>query len=337
LELPPDLLILPTPGDRVELWGGGLARGRVGVGVELLEFALAPVHRPHDYAEPREERLHWSEWNTGLVMPGAGRERGVLLAKLQAIDRRKSGVFEADYEETEIVALGQPRTLAGFVEPSALDNKLDFRPAEDPTWLDWDPFDDDDEGVDPNDRDFLAAAVAREVINLQRGLGPWRSIAKTMGDRLRGRVAAVAGWPIRALLGASEARVADACVKLHDLGHPLVQHLSRPLIKADQRLTAQGSAPELERRSREITAAVAAAEIDRPLEPLRERLLWLASLSAPVESSRRARWIRRGVVAAVALGAFAAAGAAVIRAIEYHPTYIEETRDERNESKEGNR
>lgn len=324
-----DVLILPTEGDRVELWGGGLTGGRIGVGVELLEFALAPIRRPHDYAEPREERLHWSEWNAGLVMPGAGRKRGVLLAKLRAIDRRKSGVFDTDYQQAEVLALGQPRTLAGFVEPSALDAKLDFRPAEDPTWLDWDPGDDDsDEDVDPNDRDLLAAALTRELVNLRRGRGPWRSIARIA---YRWRWARLVGWPVRALLDAVEARVADTAVALNELGHPLVQHLSRDLLDADEMLTAQGSAPELERRTREITAAVIAADPDPETAVARERLLWLASLWSPpgsIAGSRRAVWIRRGVVAAFAVGTLAAAGAAVIRAIEYHPTYVEETRHE---------
>jgi hypothetical protein len=337
LEIPRDLLIVPIEGHGVELWGGGLGHGRIGVGVGLLEFALAPIHRPHDYAEPREERLHWSEWNTGLVMPGSGRKRGVLLAKLRAIDRRNSGVFETDYDQAEILQLGQPRTLAGFVEPSALDAKLDFRPAEDPTWLDWDPDDEqEDDGIDPNDRDFLAAALAREVINLRRGLGGWRSVARVAR---RWRIARILGWPARAFLAAGEARVADACVALHDLGHPFVQHLSRSLLDADQRLTAHGSAPVLARRTRQIAAEVLETRPEPGTSAARERLLWLASLWSPVEGSRRARWIRRGVVAAFAVGTLAAAGAAVIRAIEYHPTYVEDSAREQgpHESETENR
>ncbi|HKE13611.1 MAG TPA: hypothetical protein VKB80_02015, partial [Kofleriaceae bacterium] len=54
--------VLPGRGREVTLYGGGLTHTRVVVGRELLELALAPPGRPHDYALPRVSKLHWTEW-----------------------------------------------------------------------------------------------------------------------------------------------------------------------------------------------------------------------------------------------------------------------------------
>ena len=66
--------LLPGATDEVAVYGGGLTHSRIVIPRKMLEFALAPWGRPHDYAAPRVSTLHWSQWNAGLVMatePGA--------------------------------------------------------------------------------------------------------------------------------------------------------------------------------------------------------------------------------------------------------------------------
>src|SRR5262249_3540290 len=60
--------VLPALGDEVCLYGGGATDSRIAIPRTMLELALAPWGRPHDYAAPRVSTLHWTQWNAGLVM-----------------------------------------------------------------------------------------------------------------------------------------------------------------------------------------------------------------------------------------------------------------------------
>jgi hypothetical protein len=74
----------------------------------------------------------------GLVLGARGPRRAALaLAGLGAAALAIDAAGEAAVEgEIEHQPIGEPRTLAGIVEPSVLDRRVAHRPWEDPAWLD---------------------------------------------------------------------------------------------------------------------------------------------------------------------------------------------------------
>ena len=314
---------LPGHGDAVALYGGGSTHTRLVIGRDLLELALAPCGRPHDYALPRVSKLHWTEWNAGLVVP--------IRRDMPVATREERRPTQTTVEgEIEHVPLGEPRTLAGIVEPALLDRRIAHRPWEDPTWLDWDPGEEHD-GTDAGDKDFLFGLLVRELGRALRH-----------EDRLATLAAAWRRWPgarlRRAVLGLGRGRsaaVADAHAALNLARHHLIQYLAYRLWRRDDLLTARAYAPEMERRSREIARAVAdpAGRVetarDRHARALRRRLAWMAALALPEQkdTEARPRWGRRAALAGAALIAAAALALAAARAIDYHPTYLERLRE----------
>ena len=143
---------VPGTGDSVVVYGGGLTASRIVIPSAMLELALAPAGRPHDYAAPRVSTLHWAEWNAGLVV---ATDPGAVVA---TAEQRQPRTTTADDGEHERQLFGEPPTLAGTIEPSDLDARRTYRPHEDRIWLDWDPGDEYD-GTDPGDLDFLFGAV----------------------------------------------------------------------------------------------------------------------------------------------------------------------------------
>jgi hypothetical protein len=314
---------LPGRGDAVALYGGGSTHTRLVIGRELLELALAPCGRPHDYALPRVSKLHWTEWNAGLVVPT---RRDMPIATREERQPTQTTVEG----EIEHAPLGEPRTLAGIVEPAVLDRRVAHRPWEDPTWLDWEPGDEHD-GTDAGDKDFLFGVLVRELGRALRH-----------EDRLSTLAAAWRRWPgarlRRAVLGLGRSRsaaVADAHAALNLGRHHLIQYLAYRLWRRDDLLTARAFAPELERRSIDIARAVAdpggraGTARDRQAPALRRRLAWMAALALPARDGMPApsRWRRRAALAAAALIAAAALALAALRAIDYHPTYLERARE----------
>ena len=314
---------LPGRGDAVALYGGGSTHTRLVIGRELLELALAPCGRPHDYALPRVSKLHWTEWNAGLVVPT---RRDMPIATREERQPTQTTVEG----EIEHVPLGEPRTLAGIVEPAVLDRRVAHRPWEDPTWLDWEPGDEHD-GTDAGDKDFLFGVLVRELGRALRH-----------EDRLSTLAAAWRRWPgarlRRLLLGPGRSRsaaVADAHAALNLGRHHLIQYLAYRLWRRDDLLTARAFAPELERRSIDIARAVAdpagraGTARDRHAPALRRRLAWMAELALPARAGipSPSRWRRRAALAAAALIAAAALALAAVRAIDYHPTYLERARE----------
>jgi hypothetical protein len=313
---------LPGHGDAVALYGGGSTHTRLVIGRELLELALAPCGRPHDYALPRVSKLHWTEWNAGLVVP--------IRRDMPVATREERQPTQTTVEgEIEHVPLGEPRTLAGIVEPAVLDRRVAHRPWEDPTWLDWDPGEEHD-GTDAGDKDFLFGVLVRELGRALRH-----------EDRLSTLATAWRRWPgarlRRVVLGLGHSRsaaVADAHAALNLGRHHLIQYLAYRLWRRDDLLTARAFAPELARRSIDIARAVADpgeradTARDRHARALRRRLAWMAALVLPAQEDRpsRPRWRRRAALAAAALVAAAALALAAARAIDYHPTYLERAR-----------
>lgn len=136
--------------------------GRVVIGRAILERALAPYGRPHDFAMPRVSTLHWTHWNSGLVMATESDQK---LASRE--DRNPSKHATVDEGVHERVALGEPPTFTGVVEPVALDGRTFYRPGDDPAWLNWDPGEEFD-GTDAGDKDFLFGVLVLAMGAMQR-------------------------------------------------------------------------------------------------------------------------------------------------------------------------
>ncbi len=320
--------ILPGHGDQIVSYGGGLTHSRMVVGVELLKMALAPCGRPHDYAAPRVSRLHWDEWNAGLVVPV-----GMYVTVPSKAQRQPRHTTVPG--ETERVPLGQPPTLAAYVEPDPLDLRDNHRPSDDPMWLDWDPGEEHD-GTDPSDKDFLFGAMVRELGVIKRGdqhahaaalamaqwLGPRASLARMR--RILGWIAA----PYKLVFARSRAIIEDGFATLNFAHNHLVQYLAWRFWQRDDVLTARAYAPEMEDQSDEIFFNVlgwepSGSESDPGDRDLRDRLLWLSEHGAKPMHTRRGLLVRRLALAGIALAGLIAVGAAVKRASDYHPTYLE--------------
>lgn len=309
---------LPGEGEGIVQYGGGLTHSRVVIGRGLLEFALAPYDRPHDYAPRRDDKLLWTEWNAGLVVPA---EPDAPVAT--AADR--SPRHAPLPGETAYQPLGEARTLAGYVEPDALDKRPSRRPYEDPAWLDWDPGEEHD-GTDASDKDLLFGALVRALGAHQRGDDGLATIGLALrsGPAPVARVAARAGAVLAGGFGRHPAMLADAYPALNHARHHLVQYLGWQTFRRDDLLTARAPAPALEHQTSTILGALEAAG-DRPGRGVtpRARLGWLAALSRTRVRSRRAVRARRLIWAALAAAGTGALAVGVWRAVDYHPVYLD--------------
>jgi hypothetical protein len=281
---------LPGHGDEVVAYGGGLTDSRIVIPRKMLELALAPAGRPHDYAAPRVSTLHWTQWNAGLVVPT---EAGAVIATR---DQRQPRAMP-DEGEHERQLLGEPPTLAGTIEPDDLDHRRTYRPAEDRIWLDWDSGEEYD-GTDPGDRDFLFGACVLALGDIQRH-----------ADRLATFVLLAKRKPRATALGDDHAALAGA-------RHHLAQYLGWLLWHREDLLTARAFAPELEVATQKLLAQPPGP--DARAARLRHRLDRLG------DPDRAPPWRRYAVAGAFAAG-IALAAFAVIGAVRYHATYVQET------------
>jgi hypothetical protein len=280
--------LVPAICDDVAVYGGGLTASRIAIPQRMLELALAPAGRPHDYAAPRVSVLHWAQWNAGLVMPTG------LDDVVSTTEQRRPREVTVEGESPREL-LGQLPTLAGVVEPSELDiDHKSYRPHDDPMWLDWDPGEDYD-GTDAGDRDFLFGAVVHALGEIQRH-----------GDRLATFVLLLRG---RARRFADRApAIGDHHAALAGARHHLAQFLAWRLWHRDDQLTARAYPPELEAASRHVLAALSTAPDGDPR--LRRRL---ARLCDPV---RVTRW-QRLVLAGAVITAVGVASLAIVNAVRY--------------------
>lgn len=330
-----DLLFLPGEGDDIVLYGGGLTRDRIVIGRPLLERALAPQGRPHDYAAPRVSKLHWTEWNAGLVVP---LEVDATIATREDRQPREGALDEG---ESEHVVLGEPRTLAGIVEPRPLDPRDHHRPWEDPAWLDYDAGEEYD-GTDASDKDFLFGAIVRELGRIQRREDRAATLGLVARRWLARRPALARAWervaaPLRAAFSRYPAVIGDAFAALNFARHHLIQDLARRAWHREELLTARAYAPELERRTGEILAGLDADQTSEPRTSgatARRRLRWMGALAhRPVRDARSLRRRRIAVIGVVA-AALGALIAGVIQSVVYHPTYVERMAVERQRLEE---
>lgn len=332
-----DVRILPGRdeelGGQVVSYGGGLTASRIIVPQKMLEMALAPYGRPHDYAAPRVSKLHWTEWNAGLVVP-------VEVTAVIPTREQRQPRAEDIAEETEHQPLGEPPTVAGYVEPDDFDKRNDYRPEEDPLWLDWDAGEEYD-GTDASDRDFLFGALVHELGAIQRrddrlstlGLVLRRWIS-TRGPRLRKLIARV-GRAREVALARYPTLVADEYAALNFARHHLIQYLAWQAWQREDQLSARAYAPELERHTADILRAVD-AEMRRTEStpgkrpsPVIARLAWLSELVRAPVRNRREILVRRIATAAVGLACAGALGVGVAQAIGYRATYVERMEQER--------
>jgi hypothetical protein len=296
--------------ERVAIYGGGLTHTRVVIGRAMLERALAPYGRPHDYAMPRVSTLHWSHWNSGLVMPTASDEH---LATRADRDPGASALASAEATEHERIALGEVPTLTGIIEPTAFDPRTSYRPEEDPLWLDWDPGEEHD-GTDAGDKDFLFGLLVEAL-----------GIAQRHEDRLATLLLWQPRVRIPALFTRQTSAVADMHAMFNGARHHTAQYLAWQLWQREDLLTARAYVPQLEATSRKIlTALDADTHEDRP--GVRARLHHLRrfiDLRAVIVRSKR----QRLALAFALLAAFAAVTALAVQAVLYHSTYEERHRD----------
>lgn len=336
-ELPEALLrqvrFLPGKVDDVACYGGGFTHSRIVINPELLEFALAPYDRPHDYAEEREHKLLWNEWTSGLVIPID--KQSPVASKDDRTPRQ-----ELDVAELEHQPLGQAPTLAGFVEPAAIDERLEYRPAEDPTWLDWDPGEEHD-GTDPNDRDFLFGALMRELGLVERRDDHMLTLALAFSAWLRARSDRVRRvwqrWAVRPytlVVARYPALLADAYAALNHGRNHLVQYLAWRVWRNDDQLTARAYPPVLERQTEEIFGHLRNESKRRESQPAiharaagadldRRRLVWMTWFTHDRLLTRRAVIARRLSYAVVGVALLIGVALGIKRAIDYHPTYVD--------------
>jgi hypothetical protein len=325
---------LPGTGASVVTYGGGTTHSRVVVPRAMLELALAPYGRPHDYAAPRVSTLHWTLWSSGLVLPS---EVGAIMPTREQREPRTvagggaDGEDDADPTDDAIAAaaIGEPATFAGFVEPDQLDGRPGYRPHEDPLWLDYDAGDEYD-GTDAGDKDFLFGALIHELGRIRRHEDRIATLALAVRRRLDRRPGLARGFARigRALAGPTDA-VGDVHVRLNFARDHFAQYLGWRIWHRDDLTTARAFAPELHRQTRALVQLAAGAPSaseapapeawgeDTAAPDLRARL---QRVGAAHVASPRARW-RRIALAAAALAVAAVAVAAVVRAVDYHATY----------------
>lgn len=315
--------LLPGRRDQIMTYGGGLGQRRIVIPKTMLELACAPYGRPHDYAPVREDRLHWTEWNAGLVTPTTS---GLPPASRE---QRRPQV-EIDYGESDHSPIGQPPTLAGYLEPRTLAPKDQYRPGEDPMWLSWQAHEEFD-GTDPNDRDFLFGALVRELGVLHRGDGPWLTLQYQLGALVSRLPSALQG-PLRTVtrwfgLGLSSADLAaDAVAALNHARHHLLQYIAWLAWHRDDLLTSRAHPPELEAKSKEIVALLRKA--DRGADgALADRMSWLARFMNAPHAPRSQRRKRRAAAAIAVAAAVTWVAVGVARAVDYQGTYQERMDD----------
>jgi hypothetical protein len=306
------LRVLPATGDEVCVYGGGATHPRIAIPRPMLELALAPAGRPHDYAAPRVSTLHWTQWNAGLVM---ATEPGAAIATREQRQPRQT-TTDADPSESAREVLGEPPTLIGIVEPSALDRRPSYHPHDDPAWLDWDSGEDHD-GTDPGDRDFLFGVLVHAVARIQRHGDRLSTVALAL--RRASRITA----PLGRLLERGSDAIGDDHAAIRGARHHLVQYLGWEVLQREDLLTARAYAPELEAMSLRVLAERGrstgrAGPIATRARDRLGRLSGLVHGAPPV----RARWRRLALAGAVAAGAGVAA-LAVADAVRYHGAYTE--------------
>jgi len=299
--------------------------GRVVIGRAILERALAPYGRPHDFAMPRVSTLHWTHWNSGLVMATESDQK---LASREDRDPSKHATVDEGVHER--VALGEPPTFTGVVEPVALDGRTFYRPGDDPAWLDWDPGEEFD-GTDAGDKDFLFGVLVLAMGAMQRHEDRGATFSLWWRRRVGSsivRVAAKIVGPLHRFTSTRSAVLADVHAALAGARHHVAQYHAWRLWRRDDLITSRAYVPELEATSRAIGARLERASNDRDgsrvggaeAALLRDRIAHLRVFVEPNRRPRRTR-TQKLVVSVAMLAGIAIVAALAVQAVLYHSTY----------------
>jgi hypothetical protein len=331
--------------------------GRVVIGRAILERALAPYGRPHDFEMPRVSTLHWTHWNSGLVMATESDQK---LATREDRDPSKHATVEEGVHER--IALGEPPTFTGVVEPVALDPRTHYRPEDDPSWLDWDPGEEFD-GTDAGDKDFLFGALVLAMGAVQRHedatVSLWlrrlstRSAVARVIAAVGNIVDAVVG-PLRRFFAAQTAALADVHATLAGARHHVAQYHAWRLWRRDDLLTSRAYVPELEATSRAIGRALDREDAQRRdargerggrgaerldvhrRDPeammLRRRIAQLRAFTEPLRAHGRVR--RRVFVAFAMFAGIALVAVLAVQAVLYRATYEERIDEQREQQRD---
>jgi hypothetical protein len=295
--------------------------GRVVIGRAILEHALAPYGRPHDFAMPRVSTLHWTHWNSGLVMATEADQK---LATREDRDPSKHATVDEGVHER--VAIGEPPTFTGFIEPVMLDGRTQYRPGDDPLWLDWDPGEEFD-GTDAGDKDFLFGVLVLAMGAIQRHEDRGGTLAlwwkRRFGRMSVARFFAAITGPVRRFAAARSAALADVHAMLAGARHHVTQYHAWRLWRRDALITSRAYVPELEATSRAIVATLerdSDSGDGHEAAALRDRIAHLRAFVEPEGTRKRTRK-RRLVVSFAMLAGLALMAALAVQAVLYHSTY----------------
>lgn len=296
--------------------------GRVVIGRAILELALAPYGRPHDFAMPRVSTLHWTHWNTGLVMATEADQK---LATREDRDPAKHATVDEGVHER--VALGEPPTFTGLVEPVSLDPRTYYRPADDPMWLDWDPGEEFD-GTDAGDKDFLFGVLVLAIGALQRHEDRGATFAlwwrRRFGRAAPVRLIATLAGPVRRFFAARSAALADVHAALAGARHHVAQYHAWRLWRQNGLITSRAYVPELEATSIAIGVTLDHERITyvdgHDAAMLRSRIAHMRPFIEPSRLRRRTR-ARKLVLSFAMLAGVAVVAALAVQAVLYHSTY----------------
>ena len=361
--LPPGLFdnVLFLPGQRrgIHSYGGGLAKTRIVVGTGLLEFAM---RGPLEEAE-NEHVFSWADWQAGQIQPvpdddpiqrapGLGAD---LRAQVERFAGQAKSAFDSLSEKrkrrrVDVRArgvkqgIGQIATLLGQVMPSSdallplvADTPRDMAVirellAEHYDFALLDPNSEYDDG-DPTDRDFLFGPLLVEIGRIGRRedrlltLGSAISTMKSVpGKWYRSVEIFYKRW-----LSRYSAMLADAYAALNHGRHHLVQYLYCFSERDQSLLSVRAPRADLKAISRYITDAVSEQppRTEEMGATLHARLIWLSYFSRKQLREQRAYVVRNilyALFAGVAVGGFLAA---TLRAIDYHPAYVQTLDEER--------
>ena len=304
------------PGTGVVAYGGGATHARIVIELPLLEMAMGPLVD----VKPDEKPALWPDWTVATAVPHPSARPRRALTTSEAFHVRKQRSRAPGVARKP---LGQPATLLGWVVPSPgqlvpliSDNPQDLAVvrellSEHYPWFAPDP-DDEFDATDPTDKDLLFGALVRELGAVRRGETRFETVKLVFGPRIA-RIAS----PFRT-------RLADSYAAVNFALHHLVQYLHHRWSGATELLTTRGRGAPMASVSRKMLREVAAgAGNGKRDRALRARLVWLSRYFPQPIPDRRRAIVRRAVIATIGVGAVVAAGVAIKRSIEYHPTYVD--------------
>ncbi len=340
-------VFLPGTCDGVVSYGGASTPSRIVVSERLLELTMGSVEE----ATPARPAVDWPQWTAGIVAANDGAARRAVRAPEPVLpelrlDRPATASLVRAARARHPGPIGRAPNLLGYVVPGApgelvpliADDIADLETvrellAEHFEWRAPDP-DEEDDDTNPLDRDALFGALARELGAVERRDDQRATLA--LAARLRGE----AGSPplravttrIRAAVHAALSRypaiIADSYVALNFGRDHLVQYLYYLETGRADRFTTRGTPAELRRTAVDIFRTAherPAARVDALVTCAspRNRQVWLSRFFTDAIEARREVLARRIVLAAAAATVCFLLGAAVVRAVDYHPTYVE--------------